>query len=353
MDIAEIARMLAGRIDDLVVDLLPNAVKRGPEWCCGSVMGEPGTSMRIRSTGGKAGVWSDFSDHNMHGDALDLVSQVKFGGNKAHAVAWAKSWLGIDTLDPARLREVRRETSQKQKQAQAKARQEADGKQRYAAAIWHGAEARLAGTPVDLYLLGRGIGLADLRKPPGSIRYAPALKYPDGTEWPAMVSMVLNGKGEHIATHRTYLKNKGGGVVTKVPVKDAKLTIGSYRGGFIPLSRGGSNMPLTKAPAGDKVILCEGIEDGLSLALCCPGHRVLACIAVNNFQNICLPPTITDVTIAADNDAPDSPAARAVQAAVDIFIDQGRDVFIARAPIGKDFNDTLCHQADQINARGG
>src|SRR5690606_22637502 len=102
MDVGDIARMLASRVDSLVLQLFPLAVKDGAEWRIGSLAGERGRSMAIHSGGGKAGVWSDFSA-GMGGDALELVAHALFAGDKKQAVAWAKSWLGLDNMDPARL----------------------------------------------------------------------------------------------------------------------------------------------------------------------------------------------------------------------------------------------------------
>ena len=57
---AEIARLLAARVDQLVLDLLPTGHREGHEWRVGSIGGEPGHSLGVHLTGTKAGVWSDF-----------------------------------------------------------------------------------------------------------------------------------------------------------------------------------------------------------------------------------------------------------------------------------------------------
>lgn len=350
MDVSDIAGMLASRIDSLVADILPAARKEGHEYRCGSVAGEPGRSMSIHTGGPRSGVWSDFSDTTKRGDALDLVAWVLFSGDKKRAVAWAKSWLGLDGMDPARIEQVRMKAKQKAKEVEQQAIDDAEKRSKRAQAIWLNANARLSCTPVDLYLLGRGIGIADLPRPPSALHYAENLQHTDQktgevTHWPAMVAAICSGEGKFLAVHRTFLKNHGGGLVKKAPVTDAKLVYGPYRGGFISLSRGKSGKSLKDAPVGDEVILCEGIEDGLSLALACPDQRILAAVSVGNFANLVLPPAIKKITIAADNDAPGSEAANSVQAAVDTFMDQGRDVYIAHSPSGKDFNDLLQHHA--------
>jgi hypothetical protein len=358
MEISEIAKMLAADIDTLVRILLPAARMEGPEWRIGSCAGEPGRSMAIHRHGSKRGLWSDFSDRGKGGDAVELVAQVLFAGDKKLAIQWSRRHLGLDKLDPNALKQTRAKIKSQIKTDEENARAAAAKRSRLAQAIWLSGRADLENTPVALYLLGRGIGLGDLARPPGALRYVASLDYPpslnDGlvTSWPAMVAAITNGRGEHIATHRTFLHSPMGGVVKKAPVKDAKLTLGSYRGGYIPLSRGASGKSLKDAPAGDKVIICEGIEDGLSLALSLPEYRVLAAISVSNFMNIDLPKNISEVVIAADNDGEDTPAGRALQSAIDRFIDQGRDVFEARSPIGKDFNDALTAEELQEQLQG-
>src|SRR5712671_1506123 len=90
--LSEIARRLAARAVELVVDLLPADYREGAEWRCGSVAGERGDSLGVHLTGAKAGVWSDFST-GQKGDALDLVREV-LGLNMRKARQWSLHWLG-------------------------------------------------------------------------------------------------------------------------------------------------------------------------------------------------------------------------------------------------------------------
>jgi hypothetical protein len=94
IDAKDISRLLATRIESLVLDLLPAGKRDGHEWRVGSIGGEPGNSLGIHLTGAKAGVWADFSsDHR--GDALDLVRAV-LRVSTAEALRWARRWLGIE-----------------------------------------------------------------------------------------------------------------------------------------------------------------------------------------------------------------------------------------------------------------
>src|SRR3979411_2563868 len=103
MKAGDLSRLLAARVDALVLDLLPGGHREGHEWRCGSVNGEVGGSLGGHLTGAKAGVWADFSS-DAKGDALDLVRAVH-GFTVGEAIGWSRRWLGLDDGDavmPAR-----------------------------------------------------------------------------------------------------------------------------------------------------------------------------------------------------------------------------------------------------------
>lgn len=356
IEVGDIARMLAGRIEALCAEILPGGHREGAEWVeARRANGGLGDGLRVRLHGARAGVWKHFADAGSGGDALDLVAYVMFAGDKRKAIEWAKAYLGLRGADKAALQTAKKRAVAASKEAFEKDRADREKRRKYAHAMWLGSMAYIRGTPADFYLRGRGIALDHLVKIPSSLRFAVSLRHPSGGEHPAMVAAINNAAGEFVGVHRTYLDTRraGSGIVTKYAGPgDAKVTLGSYRGGFITLARGASGKPLRDAPEGDGVILCEGIEDGLTLAMACPEYRVLACVSSSNFANIALPPAIGSVIIAADNDPEfitdpagrpiPHPARRSVQAAVDRFMDEGRAVRVAYAPKGKDFN--ACHQ---------
>lgn len=104
MDAKIIATQLSSRIQDVVRYLLPDGTQKNNEWVLGSLQGEPGQSLKIRLTGPKAGIWSDFATGEA-GDALDLWKAVK-GLDTKSALNGAASWLGHDlkpTFYPKRI----------------------------------------------------------------------------------------------------------------------------------------------------------------------------------------------------------------------------------------------------------
>lgn len=212
-------------------------------------------------------------------------------------------------------------------------------RRRYAAAIWLEAKP-LPGTPAEDYLAGRGIDFAVLGHHPGALRFHPGLKhFPSGRILPALLGAIHGDTGSQLATHRTWLERGPRGWV-KARVEDPKLTAGPYPGGSIRLWRGASGKPLRDALPDETVVIGEGIETCLSVAMGCPELRILAAVSQGNMAAIWLPPQITRVILLLDNDRKPRAIERA-QAVVERHLALGRDVRIARAAVGKDFNDTL------------
>lgn len=211
---------------------------------------------------------------------------------------------------------------------------------RYAAAIYLGARP-IADTPVDWYLTGRRIDLRCLGYWPGALRFHPDLLHkPSGRRHPAMLAAINGIDGKHLATHRTWLCRRQDGSWTKIDDDDAKMTVGSYAGGTIRLWRGASNKSLKDAGADEWVVIGEGIETCLSIALACRELRVLSAVSLGNLGSVVLPPQIRKLVLAAENDV--KPVARErFQAIAERYLDTGYSVRIARSEVGSDFNDTL------------
>jgi twinkle protein len=93
MRASDIADRLATVADTVASMLLPNGKRQGAEWCAGSVQGEAGDSLKVRMTGGKAGVWCDFASGES-GDLLDLWAAAR-AIPLADAIAQAKDYLGV------------------------------------------------------------------------------------------------------------------------------------------------------------------------------------------------------------------------------------------------------------------
>ena len=338
ISVGEIAALLADRAGDLCQALLPGGRRHGNEWVeAKRAQGGLGDGLSVCVRGAKRGVWSHFGEGRA-GDALDLVVYVR-GGSMADAVAWAKAWLGLEGSDPARLAEQRRRAASTRAASDKAAAAEDAAKRAAAFRIFTETQPALRGTPAGAYLAWRGIDLARLSRQPRALRYHPALWNEDtGAHWPALVAGITAQNGRIVAVHRTFLTKQG----KKAPVPHPKKTLGPYRGGCIRLWRGEVKTPLNHAEEGTRVLISEGIEDGLTAALVDPAQRVLCAVSVSNLAALWLPPAIREVELLVQNDAPDSPAAAAVARAAERWLGEGRRVFLARPPEGvKDVNELL------------
>lgn len=99
-DFGTVGRAAIDSIDALLGKWFPNGVVSGAEFCVGSFAGEAGQSLRIRLTGEKRGVWSDFSsDGEAGGDLISLYAHIHGLTNGQACKALAEE-LGI-TLTPS------------------------------------------------------------------------------------------------------------------------------------------------------------------------------------------------------------------------------------------------------------
>lgn len=150
------------------------------------------------------------------------------------------------------------------------------------------------------------------------------LRYPNAGEHLAIIAPVTGATGALEGIQRTFLTLNG----SKLPVRDPKLSLGRVRGGAIRL-----------AELAEELVLCEGLEDGLSLAQEMPGAHVWAAPGAGMLPAMSLPSIVSRVIIAADNDAPGEQAG---MRAAERFASDGRHVRIMRPdPAYKDWNDQL------------
>jgi hypothetical protein len=301
-------------------------------------------SFVVQMDGAKAGKWQDFAT-GAHGDLIDLIG-LGLNLTPAQAIAEARSFLGLETESPdqRRAREAAAKAAAERRAAQAReARAKADRMAKAAQGLWLSAQEGLRGTPVADYLAARGLDLAGLGRQPRALRFHPETLYfaeqvdPETGEvttrrvkLPAMVAAITDGKGNHIATHRTYLARGADGVWRKAALPDAKKVLGDYRGGCIRLSsghgpRGGKGAPLNDCPPGTRVYIAEGIETGLSALMMRPDIRVLAAISLSNMGAVELPANVAEVVLIADADTHPQ-AQAALQTAVQAHADAGRVV---------------------------
>lgn len=349
ISVTEIVAGLSALAPSIAGELFPAGRVRGNRMFIGDLNGGKGDSLAIWFGGEKPGNWRDFAPPSgapERGDILDLVSWGMFGGDKGEAIQWAMGRLGFsgDATSPEfkqkRLDLKKQADQNKVDAAAAKARRAAMGHR-----LWLQASPDLAGSPVDFYLAGRGL---DIRAAPstGALRYAASLTetiHSGGKKFPAMAALVVNPAGQIVGVHRTFLQLYGG-KWGKARIEDPRQALGPTSGGFVPICKGATGKSMAAAPMGDTLLICEGIEDALAIAMARPDLRIAAALHLGNMGEIDPPPAIKRLILFRDEDTKQKAReaferARAKQAKR--FADRGGELLVAAPPEGKDANDLL------------
>lgn len=184
----------------------------------------------------------------------------------------------------------------------------------------------MAGTPVETYLLSRGItqlGIGPLL----SLRFLKDHKHtPTNRTYPVMLAAVVDAVGELKAVHRTYLALTGSGSVVKADIERPKMTLGAIGGFSCQLS------PSCKT----RMVICEGIETGLSIAQ----EKLLpvwCALSAGNMEKIVLPSDVREVIICADHD---EPGLKSAEKTLRRLKAEGRKArIVVPKEVGTDFND--------------
>lgn len=360
--VSEIAELLNARAEDLGWMLFPAARKAGGFLCIGSVQGEPGKTLKIHLSGAKRGRWADYatspSDPAGMGDMLKLLKLTIGGGDMGRAVAEAKRFLNLDTMDPRALERQRRTASRARERAEAEAVANDEKRRRQAEAMWQAATPLTPSLPPVRYLEARGIDFALLGKLPGAIRYRLLDHFETNRkQLPAMVTKLCAIDGSHVATHVTFLEYgaQGWGKLACPPGErwNKKIHGPMTLGAHIALWKGAQKHRALAAIAPGTTVFCsEGIEDGLSYAMANPEARVIAAATLGNMVRLRLPEQAGDFVLLAQNDTKPQPIAtledavreQQAQAAAHAAATGGaaRLVRVARPPQGiKDWNDWL------------
>lgn len=346
IEIPEIVHLLTLRIDDLV-----HAIGLQGQYDANDFVAYNPTrndthlgSFRICVRGCKQGVWKEFAGGEQ-GDALELINYCLFGNlDKHNAIQWAKQFLGIVGISSGELKKIQQEAVKRKAETIAREKEQRQQRAKFAQRIFFGAETNIINSPIDNYLSNRGIDIRLLGRQPKSLRFAKECWYSKTESYPALVAAITSPADQFIAVHRTYIFPQDGSYVKK-----DKRVLGDFAGSVIRIWRGDTNASIKQLETGkvaetensDTLILTEGIEDALSVAVACPEYRIWTTISVGNMRNVTIPDCIHNVIICADNDEKDSVAADAVIKAAEEIEKQRVTVRIARSEVGKDFNDQL------------
>lgn len=336
--IAEIKAALQARAGELWRQLAPGGAEQGGIYTPLNptrVDRHPG-SFVIWLRGEAAGAYKDFAT----GDKGDILGGISYCLNldTRGALEWAKRWLGIA---PG----VARLPARKPMPAPQPGEDDARKGKRIgrARALWLEAKPGITEYPLACrYFASRGIELSRFAGALNALRFAPNCYYDEDRKFPAIVAcMNATEGGGIVAVHRTYLAHDGSG---KAPMTPARKMLGPAQGAVIAIWRGQSELPVRQAnEAGiaDTLVLTEGIEDALSVAVSAPDCRVWAVGSLGNLAAITLPACAHDVVVFADNDWAKPEAQAQLAKGLRALGYQNRRVRVAHSPEGKDVNDLL------------
>ncbi len=195
----------------------------------------------------------------------------------------------------------------------------------------------IEGTPAALYLRARGLKkdlpdtLRFARLAPPKIEGNGVLAANGPGLLPTLIAIVTDAAGEIVALQRTYLTEDGRKAATKATHSDrkpkVKYSLGNVIGGAIRLG-----------PPSASILVCEGLEDGLTLAQSL-GRSVWVAAGTSMMPAMIFPPVVRSVVIGADGNAPGEAAA---QKAAEAYTGVGLMVRIIRpTPPFVDFNAEL------------
>lgn len=357
---ADIAEKLGDQVDSLVPRCLGAAriAKGGKVWECGGLDGRPGGkswNLRVRRSPGSGfdrGSWVEYGT-GYNGDALDLVAHALFGGDLRRAYQWALDFLGLDEGQPETAEEKRqREERQARERAERLAEAEAYERKviRDAKALWLSGDPDIEGSPVDRYLLARGIDIRRITPRPSALRYHPACFNMERRErLPAMVAAISRpGPQGHgfIGCHRTWLqKATGSNDWFKADLETNKMVMGRAAGGLICLNRGVSGVRWSQMRRAEPCAIGEGIEDTLSAAIAQPDLRAACGVSLSNIGGLASGWNFSEVILLGQNDPPGSKAEKGLPHTISRLVAGGWRVRLASPPAGvKDWNDWLLQE---------
>lgn len=375
-DFAEIKAELLNRLPALVKDLLPppDGRRNGKYWICKNPTraDKHAGSMWVLMEGPAAGAWRDEAGIRGvdDGDIVDLVGYVLRCKDRSATRTECLKWLGWASGKALQLSPEEKARRAKLREQEAEKRQ-AEDRQRAIDRLKTGGEnalrrwlkaaaltpATFSGSLLDHYFRhARGIDLVRHfiergRALPGALRFFASYDYLtlDGEViegLPCMPALMSGPDGKPQALHSTWLQPDGSDKAQLPDPADngPRKIWGPPKGAVIRIAKGaGALTPEAAAKAGRRgpLIVTEGIEDALAVAIAMPEHRVWAAGTLGNIENVPVLPCISTIIVCRDNDWSKPQAVQAFERAVRTLKRSGKPVKVAASPKGKDMNDLL------------
>lgn len=359
-DLPEIKLALQDRIVEVCARMLPNGRREGTLWVSSNpkIAGDEKKTPALKvGLSRDKGAWRDWRSGDK-GDVIALIGHC-MGTDTRGAMQWARDFLGIRTMtreERAQLRqeaELRNEAEAKRlEKARAFKLMKADELFRQGFALGEGSAAEAHALA---YFRGRRCAIEEIATLNRfTFRFSGATEWWKGARWrndggqrykeaagqsfPAVHSALRQATGIVTCCHCTFLDPLK---PRKAPVDPPKLMFGEALGGVIEIATGIDAGPFWGPNDGARpVIICEGIETGLSIAAAIPDVRVwaagsLAGIGSAPVQLSC----VSDVTVARDNNAGNRQAQQQLDRGLEKLAAHGKPLVVMASHVGDDFND--------------
>lgn len=378
-DLDLVKQMLQQRIVDVVAKLLPRGRREGRQWVAynphviddhvSAHGGKRGPALKV-AIASERGAWTDWRNGRM-GYKGDIFGLIMFVNNcdLREALSWSRDFLGIQQMSPADRTRLKQQAATAAKKRAAEDAEARISKIVRAAQLWERdtfATRAMSGPELHAraYFAGRNCPLEALGDalPQETFRFAPATEWWKGAKWqpgphggsrkaaegprfPAIHTAMRSVSGALACCHVTYLDPL---LPKKAPVEPPKLMFGEALGAVIEVSLGPSGQPFWQpdAPPGP-LILCEGIETGLSLAVAVPEARVWAGGSLAGMGHAPVQvPCVADVTVARDNNLGNPQAQKQLAQALARLEEAQKRLSVIESHVGDDFNDLMTGEDD-------
>lgn len=362
-DTAQIKEGLKARIEALCVKLLPDGRRQGRLW----VAHNPVTCDHAQSAEFKValtrdvGAWKDWRTGDK-GDVIGLIQYCQATDFKG-ALDWARDFLGLRSMSWSE----RKRFAEQAEAARARAQQDAEAirlkrmasAERLFMSGFQDGAGSTAEAHARLYFAARGCPIDGIvNRDRATFRFAADAEYwkraeyrhedgrrrkiKDGPRFPAVLSAMRAPTGQVTAVHCTFLDPLG---PRKLPVgaeENAKMMFGEAKGSMIRISHGPEGEPPETARVGHPLVLCEGVEDGLSLALALPDARVWAAGSLSAMASAPVwLPCVSLIVVAQDNDWHSKTAEKQFDQVIATLAAAGKPLTTISSHVGKDFNDLI------------
>lgn len=359
---AELSVRLGDEIEAVARDLGLDPKRRGrvivcvPPW---------GTTKKPKLEIKPDGRWNDWHT-GVYGDALGLVGCVLTSQGdtrsreaRREGIRWAKARYGIEGggHDEAAWRKGVEAAKARRAAADKAARADLKRHRGTAQHLFINADdlrpttRTRRGCDGARYLEARGIDFDRLGRLPRAVKLSPRERWVkfggDGEVieehfGPALISAMILGDNTFAAVHRIWINPEQPG--EKADLDPPRKMWPQSEGAAIRLWRGEHQLTETDMTAKGlscPLVVCEGVEDGLSIAMMTPEFRVHAAGSLPGLLSYTPPACASRIIVAADNDWGKPQAQAMLRRAVERLKGLGKPVTVAMSPEGKDFNDLV------------